>query len=390
MNLRKIKTHAELLILLCIGLFFFFRFSYRHILNPSSIYLMDFRVLHHTAQAFLNGNPDIYHVAYQANFNFKYAPIWGLFFIPFGFFSLQTSSIVWELFNIIWVIANLHMIGLILKHYKIITHPMVYVAGVIVLSKVMISDIMQGQTNFLISYLVLLSVYLSVTKRWELISSLVLSLAISLKLPALLFVLFFLKKKNFKALAWVLFFFIGTNTLGALILHPLHPFSLFSDWLSLLFTSGSFLLFNDATRSVFSLLARYLSDSTPFHLNFLSLPIAAVKGLGVSLGFGMTLISLFPFFKSKRKDLESEELLTLSTLMILMVLFNPSTWAINYVCLLLPVIYAVILSKPILLKPRYVSLSLLILLVMGDVFLHKKAWALIGIVGQYDADTLFL
>jgi len=389
MRLRKINIHAEVLILLGIALFFFFRFSYRHLLNPSSIYLMDFRVMHHMAQAFLHGNLDLYHVMYQPNFEFKYAPIWGLFFIPFGFFSLQTSSILWEFFTLLLMIANLHMIGLILKRYKISYHPLVYVAGVIVLSKVIVSEIMQGQTNFLISYLILLSIYLSLTRRWERVSSLVLSLAISLKLPALLFLFFFLKKKNFKVLMWAFIFFIGTNTIAAILLNPMHPLKLFSDWLNLLLNSGSFLLFNDASRSIFTLFGRYLSDHTRFHIHFLSFSIETIKGLVMTLGFVMTLISLFPFFKSKRRDLEKEEVLTLSTLMILIVIFNPSSWAINYVGLLLPVIMAVIVAGHILFQSR-ISLTLLSLLMICNILLHKKAWVLMGFDRAYDADTLFL
>ncbi|MBI3019621.1 MAG: DUF2029 domain-containing protein [Deltaproteobacteria bacterium] len=354
---------------------------------------MDFKVYHYTAQAFLSGNMDIYNVAYQPNFYFKYAPMWGLFFMPFGFFSLQTGSIIYELLNLILVIANLHIIGLILKYYKIIFHPILYVIGMLVLSNVIVSDIMQGQQNFLVSYLVLLALYAYLKKQWYAFSALLLSSAVSLKLPALIFLFFFLKKRDIRMLLWILIFFISTNVISAALLNPAQPFKLFLDWFNVLFTSNSLLLFNDGTRSVFTLFGRYLSDITRFHLNFLSLSKFTVKGLAMILGFMMTLISLFPLFRSKRENLGKEELVTLSTLMILMVLFNPSVWSVNYSSLLFPVIYALILSRYILLKPAYSSFYLLFSLLICNWFMHKKAWALLGMKvfqGTSELDSVFL
>src|SRR3989338_1293147 len=356
----------EKLTLTLIFIFLFFAFLLKPLLRSKDHFLIDFKVYHHTATEILKGNSNIYETAYDPKMKFKYAPIWGIFFIPFALFSFHTASLIWLAFTSLIFIFTFYLCRRLFLRYEIALHPLFYILGIIFWYGPLRKVFGLGQVDILLTCILLAAFYVS-QKKQNTLSALLWALCISLKLPAAIFMLLYLWKKEFKLVFGVLLFGFGVNFLAALSFNPSDPFEVFRHWFFLLGASGQALMIDLQNQSLLTLFIRYFSNQDPFHIHILSLPRTLLLWM-----YALVCFSLFGFcfLNLKKIPKNVQDLYLFNALCIFMILLNPNVWRANYIALM-PVILFV-LSQ---IKQRFYLFWLLLLL---NIFTHSGAWKIIG------------
>ena len=206
----------EQLVLFLIFLILLFRFAFKGFFGDS-IDPLDFHVLYETAKSYLNGQTNLYHLAYGGGMYFKYAPFSILLCIPWGFLPYKLSIVIWLVLHAVFFIMSLWIMRLIFDYYKITLHPLLYLCGLVSIIKAVTIVFNAGQVDILIFLLVLLSIYAHLHGK-NIISSLMLALAFSIKLPALIFIIFFILRKDIRSVFFTLAWIILLNTFASFII----------------------------------------------------------------------------------------------------------------------------------------------------------------------------
>src|SRR3989338_3304303 len=376
---------------LSIALILFFRFSYNHIIDPGSIFLMDFNVYHFTANLILQGKLDIYHLAYQNGFEFKYAPFCAILFTPLALFSLQTASVMWEFLNFIFLISYFLISEKIIQFYGFTHRSWYFLLAFIFIITPLWANLGVGQSDIVQIGLIFIALYLYLKEK-KLLSALLLSLAMSLKIPALIFLLFFVVKKDLKMMFQTLFIFLGLNFLACLFLNFHNPLQPFKDWQEVLRTTSPNLQFIVPNQSLYTFLFRYFGTGDSFCFELLKLSKSAIFWL---YGFISVVMVSVPLLLARfSKESRAKDLSMLGILVLLMVLLSPVVWSPNYVIFIFPILFILSMLKGLWQsKVRTVVSISIFLLIFLDFFTHKKAWRLVGLLpykGEHYPDLVFM
>lgn len=143
------------------------------------------------------------------NVGFPYPPPTILYFAPLGFFSYKVAYIIWTLFTMIFVLADVYLIySLFFKSYKLNGLLLVSILFFIFLPT--LSTISFSQTNFFLLF------YLLLMKKYEdkKFAGIFLALAVITKPYMIFFVLFFLFRKGWGA---ILYFILSSILLNVLM-----------------------------------------------------------------------------------------------------------------------------------------------------------------------------
>ncbi|MFX1409852.1 MAG: glycosyltransferase family 87 protein [Promethearchaeota archaeon] len=158
----------------------------------------DFIIFYNVGDIFLNDTENLYD---QANYlwDFRYFPLSALFFIPFNFFNVNVSFVVFNIFNLflnVLICIILYKIIIIVRNKdhetddkRVILYISLYLMGL-----PHILNYIYGQINLYITLFILVSLYLFIKfndLKWQFIASVIIGFSINIK-PTAFFLIPFL------------------------------------------------------------------------------------------------------------------------------------------------------------------------------------------------------
>jgi hypothetical protein len=225
-------------------------------------YTLDFEVYYKTALRMLN-HAEIYSVAEDGHYVYKYSPVAGLFFIPFAFFDYTVASFIyWALLTFLLIVGLKIFFNLLDESYSQSKKKSISIVLTLSLLTVGVHVHREwhlGQVNLLllVIYIFLIQAY---SKKHFILFAALLSISIFLKPFGLIFLPYLLYKKQWEAFS---------NSLAISILLAVLPFflypsldqliHLYQGWQHelLLELSAKQDLLADANHTLFSVVARY-------------------------------------------------------------------------------------------------------------------------------------
>jgi hypothetical protein len=386
---------AEPLALALLGITLLVRYPIHFILEPP--FLMDFEVYRAAAVRLLHGQgPQLYAPTTNEMMVFKYAPIWAAAWLPLGRLSTHAGGVLWTAIGVGCLIVTLILSSRLCHRLDLPVSPLLPVVAVVLLTRPLAQEMGNGQANLLWGCLTVGALAaltpprgagLAAGRLWGAASAL--AAATLLKLPTLLFLLYFSLQRAWRLVWRLLLALAGATLLGCLLVAPRNPLALLQAWASALMTSGTSYAFMIGNQSLLAFLARFLTDDG-YGLNLIALPRHAVTWLLAIVGPALLLCLGWPASRQRRS---TERLVYDSAiLMIMMTIFSPSCWAATYVTLLFPIFLACAsLWRRISQRradPASVALSMGV--AVASLFTHQKAWKLLG-VGPWRGEAyLFL
>ena len=351
----------------------FLRFPVNFTLYPP--FLMDFETYRYTALRVREGKAaQLYEPTTSERMVFKYAPCWAVAVAPLGWLSDHAGGVLWSCFNVLWLLLTCWMSERLCRLIGLHAPPFLAIVAVLSLVRPITSEYLLGQADLLWGVLLVAFLYCeAVARPWW--AALWLALAISLKLPALLWIPYLLLMRRapvvLRTAAWLL----ALNVAAAWLLVPAAPLSLFAAWHHALVTSGMTYAFDISNQSLMALAGRLLRHD-PYGLNLLVLPDRAVAFITVAIQ-----ALLFGALVFSRPTSTRRLVLDGALLMVFMVLFSPSAWLATYSALLFPsaLTLALFFQQPRLLTRRFsVALGAAGLLVFS-ILMNAKFWHALGI-----------
>ena len=359
-----------------LSVIFIIRFPILFMSHPP--FLMDFDVYRAVSVRILGGGAAaLYDPTSTDVMMFKYAPVWALAWIPLAWCSPQAGAILWSLKTVAWLILAAAGSRLLCHKAGVPAPAWTAVAVVSLLVRSITGEFLNGQVDILWGLFVIGFLLGDVFRRpwWAALS---LALAISLKVPALIFIPYLLLRRRTALAAQTLGLFVALNALTCLALEPSRPFHLIGAWANVLRSSGPARAFEIGNQSLLALAGRFLS-ADGYRLNVLSL-----SHRGVFLAMLLVFAALFALVVCTTPSRPKEPACSLfdgALLTILMVLGSPTVWTATYSALVFPVALAIACAAT---RPRATWLDPLsalaaLAVVVLSVFTHSYFWHAIGV-----------
>jgi len=371
-----------------LALIFLIRFPVKFSLDPP--YLMDFEVYRAVAQRIAHGQArHLYDPTTSELMPFKYAPCWAVVFLPLAWLPAHPGAVLWATLTVVWLLLACWGSARLCQHATLRAPPWLAVCAVLLLVRPITAEFLNGQVDLLWGCLVIgFLVADGTTRPWW--AALSLALAIALKLPAFIVLVYLLLRGRVGMAARVVSMFLVANLAASLLLDPHQPLVLFHAWGRVLWTSGVSRAFEIGNQSLLALAGRFLSaDGYRLNVSNLSPPaVLLVALLAASALFGLVVVG--PRIRTLSD--QARRLFDGSLLTILMVLCSPTTWLATYSTLVLPVSVAVACAFT---RPRatwrhgpatIVAAALVILSTMT----HSRFWKSLGIMSLRGESYVFL
>ncbi|MBI3009963.1 MAG: DUF2029 domain-containing protein [Candidatus Omnitrophica bacterium] len=371
-----------------IGIVFLLRFPL-HFLNSDNIFLMDFEVYRTVAQRVALGEAStLYTPTSSVVMLFKYSPLWALLFLPLAWIPAHASAIVWMMLTVLWLCLLCYVAWQLCSTADFRPPGWIILAAVLLLVRSLSAEFLNGQVDLLWALLIGVFLFFSVQNK-TVLAGLYLALGISLKLPALLFLVYALLRKQFRLAVTTSVWFLALNTAVCLILLPEKPWLLAKAWLDVLASSGPSRAFEIGNQSLLALAGRFLS-ADGYHLNILSLTRSSVTGIALIVFVFLFAIVILPRqspLDEKRRSVFDGALLT-----ILMVLGSPTVWVATYSVLLLPVILAIayFIERRHRLWHSKIAIAFAAALILLSLMTHSSFWKAFGIRSFRTESYVFL
>jgi hypothetical protein len=365
----------------------FIRFPIYFAVSPH--YLMDFEVYRITAQRLLHGE---WTLLYQPTTSelmlFKYAPIWVVLWAPLGWLSHHAGGVVWSALTVIWLTLACWGAGTLCRHANLRAPSWLPLAIVLLLLRPITAEFLNGQGDVLWALLVIgFLLAEGVQQRWWAVISL--SLAISLKAPALIFLAYLVARRRWSTTLLTLGMALVTNMIVSAALRPASPFALLQEWTRILWSSGIARAFEIGNQSLFALAGRLLSNDG-YHVNLANLAPTTIFLITVAVGavlFGLVVVT-----PKGIRDEPTRLVFDGSLLTILMILCSPTVWVATYSALVLPVAVAVSCaatrSQATWRRPLVTLLALAV--VSFSLMTHSSFWRALGIKSFRGETYVFL
>jgi hypothetical protein len=373
--------------LLGVGLVLFLRFPVKFLLEPP--FLMDFEAYRAAAERIVQGHAaELYQPLSSERMIFKYAPCWAILLAPFGWLPSHAGGILWSVINVIGVVWTCWIADRLCRLIGFGVPAFLSVLGLLFVVRPLSAAFLQGQSDILWGMLVSGFLLLAITARpW--LAAACLALAISLKLPALLLLMWLFLRQRVRLAAQTLLWLVLFNVPVAWWLVPSNPLGLFRDWTVALAGSGTTYAFDIGNQSFLALMGRLLR-ADGYRFNVLALPDQQV--MLITLAIQALLFTLPLLLIKKRKPETPRFLLEGSIMSVLMVLCSPSVWIATYTALLTPAIIGLAgLIRPIAAPskrlPQLLTAALLLAL---SVMTHGKFWKAIGLPFLRNESYVFL
>jgi Gpi18-like mannosyltransferase len=241
-----------------------------------------------------------------------------------------------------------------------------YVLSLLLASKFLVREIRLGQTDFLILLFIFLCL-LFIERGKESVAGVFLALSVLIKPTALIFVPYFLYKKEFRVVASTILMSLVFLLLPSLVYGFSGNMTLLLGWKTIMSVSSPPLLAVDMNQSIFAFFYRLLTPA-PYEVNILNLSYTAVNVIVYISVIGLFLFLFFLVRKSQALGasfLHNRESMEYSLLFIFMALFSPLGWFQNYSSAILAIMILVyyVLETRFKDKPIVIMLAMFLLLV---------------------------
>lgn len=371
-----------------LGLVLLIRFPLHFVLQPP--FLMDFEVYRFIANRLLSGDAlHLYDPTTSARMVFKSSPFWAIVMVPLGGLSSHAGSVVWSMLNVAWLILTVWLCDRIARASGLKPPGWLAVPVVLLLVRSLTAEFLQGQINLLWGLLAVAFIFCHIThRRWQ--AALWLALAISLKLPALLFLASAILTRRWGLTLRTGVWLVVINGLAAWCLVPSHPWSLFGSWQQTLRANAMTYAFDISNQSLLALLGRLLRHDG-YGLNLLTLPEPTIAALALILQlilFGLVVWAP----RSLPRDAALRVALDSALLGILMVLCSPSAWPATFTAMFFAVYLAVALgvTHPDVLWRRAGFGLTAGLTLLFSALTHAKFWRAMGVFHIHGESYVFL
>jgi hypothetical protein len=187
--------------------FFLILYMINHVFNGRFI-SYDFQVYYRAAERILDGQ-NLYQIASDGHYIFKYSPVSAVYFIPLSLLHLELAKVIYWLASSVAFCIVLILIFRMGDPQKIISGPgrlnLMYIISFICLGAFLELEIHLGQVNLFILILLVVSAYCS-RKNRPLMSGLLLALSVFLKPFGLILFVYYLYRSKFKESLYFLLF----------------------------------------------------------------------------------------------------------------------------------------------------------------------------------------
>ncbi len=371
------SSRLELLGLAVLALILVLRFPVNFALYPP--YLMDLEVYRAVAQRIAQGHAsELYSPTTSSVMLFKYAPCWALFWLPLAWLPKQACAVLWASLTVLWTILACWLSGRLCRHAGLRVPPWVSGCVVVLLVRSVTAEFLNGQVDILWAVLVTGCLAAEASRRsWR--AAVLLALAISLKLPALVVAVSLAVKRRWALLLKTTAAFLVLNlVLPAIGFFP-YGLRAFRDWLGVLWSSAPSRAFEIGNQTLLSLLGRLLS-ADGYRLNIMSLSTPAIY-----LVFLIVSVVLLTIVMRRSKNPPLNRISQLgfdgALLSVLMVLCSPTAWVATYSALILPTTLAVacVWTRPRDTWCHWSSLLALGAMLALSLMTHSAFWRSVGV-----------
>ena len=345
-----------LYVILAIVIIGFFRNTLRRGMN-------DFDVVHRAATRVLH-TENLYNFE-DGHYLYKYSTFFAFLVAPIGLLPLSYASFLWLVGMCVSLFFMLKMAKKMIMGDK--PPPgFFYILSLLLASKFLVREIRLGQTDFLMLLLVFLCL-LFVQRRKEFVAGIFLALSVLIKPTALIFVPYFLYKKELRIVASTILMGLVFLLLPSFLYGFSGNMNLLLGWKTVMSVSSPPLLAVDMNQSIFAFFYRLLTPE-PYEVNILHLSYTATNVIIYASVIGLFLFLFFLATKSPvvgKSFLHHKESIEYSLLFIFMALFSPLGWFQNYSSAILAIMILVyyVLETRFQGKPIVIMLILFFLLV---------------------------
>jgi Gpi18-like mannosyltransferase len=345
-----------LYVILAVVIIGFFRNTLRRGMN-------DFDVVHRAATRVLHAE-NLYNFE-DGHYLYKYSPFFALLVAPIGLLPLSCAGFLWLLGMCVSLFFILKMGKKMIMGDK--PPPgFFYILSLLLASKFLVREIRLGQTDLLMLLFIFLC-FLFVQRGKEFVAGVFLALSALIKPTALIFVPYFLYKREFRIAASTMLMSLVFLLLPSLVYGFSGNMTLLWGWKTIMSVSSPPLLAVDMNQSIFAFFYRLLTPE-PYEVNLLNLSYTAVNVIIYASVIGLL---FFLFFLAKKEPgggtslLHNKESIEYSLLLIFMALFSPLGWFQNYSSAILAITILVyyVLETRFKDKPIVIILVLFFLLV---------------------------
>lgn len=352
-----------------LGIAFACRFPVHFAFEPP--YLMDFEVYRLVAERVVQGlGHQLYEPTTSSVMLFKYGPCWAVLLAPLAWLPAFPGALAWSTLTVGWLVAGCAGVLHLCRSAGLRAPFWLPAAAVLLLLRPISAEFLNGQIDLLWGLLVI-GFLVAETARRPWWSAICLALAMSLKLPAVVFLGYLVVRGRWKSALGALGMFAAVNLVSAAVITPRDPLGLLAAWADVLRSSGADRAFEIGNQNLLSLLGRLLMNDG-YHLNLADWPAQAVW-----VAAAAAVAALFALVVAGRPNL----ILDGALLTILMVLGSPTVWIATYSALLLPVMLGVAcaLTAPPRRWRDAPDAALLALVLLGSLMTHSGFWKAINV-----------
>ncbi len=337
-------------------------------------WLSDFEVYYKAASRILHSQ-NLYKIAEDGHYIFKYSPTSAIYFIPFLVFPFGAAKVLYWLLLTAIIVKGFFMSIKLIKP-ELINGRETKLINVIVLSAMVITaihflrELHLGQVNYLLLFLFIVAIN-SYIKQKSILFSLILAITIFIKPFTLIFVPYLILKKNYKELLWFSLFTIGLFLLPFVfygsVEATMEQYKLWINELQIELSNKQGLL-DYSNHTIASVLARY----TPIRLLVVNSAISSIYQLLLLSGIGFVFL-WFTTMNSKNASLEQKKHYSVIELSVLVALIPLIAFTSENAFLFSQLIVFVIL-----IHFKYLKLYEKIIAIVGFVFIGANFSELLG------------
>lgn len=337
----------------------------------------------HYAAKYILAKKDIYCELAGTSSQYTRSPTFALMLHPLGLLPRNIASFLWCLLSIV-SLGSIFVISekLFLKpnNKKNLFWICVAPLAITFLSRPLISEFLLGQVDILMLFFIMFALFFK-EKNKLVLSALFLAIAVSIKLTPLIFLLYFLFKKEIKLASLVIFFMAIFLFMPTIFVSWNQNLLLLGGW----YHNLKYFYLNDNLsfqgcwfQSLLFFFKRFLFSDN-FNLSLFKAPPEFAKYLNY-----LTFLAVFIFLILKPKNLPKDikiptHIIDYNILIICMVIFSPLAADYTYINLIVPIMFLIYLfQEEKLYKKPIFSISAILFLIF-NFFTSTKAFRLIGI-----------
>ncbi len=210
----------------------------------------DFDVYYASSQHYLAKAP--VYIPHDGIEEFKYSPLFALVFSPLTFFNKTTALYIWGILNIVSLYLIFYFLFK-LKQFSISAPRDLFIIVLLLAltGRFIYSNIILGQINIPLCFLMVLTMYLEINKKYFWAGA-VLAFSLMIKFFPLLFLVYFILRRRFKLAGYTVLMAIFLLLLPSIYSGFSLNLSYLHDWFILLRSSPATLLYSVKNNSLLS------------------------------------------------------------------------------------------------------------------------------------------